>query len=119
MSGGQSNAGKLNLFLYDEASGVYETTPSYVMSGINNGDNLGESAAILGPGHVASFAFGVDELGPNVGMPYWGTLVDDPELEGGQIIELDPLPFDGNFGHGRFGIDFDLTDRGHDGVNCL
>jgi hypothetical protein len=116
VSGGPSNAGKLNLFLYDETSGSYETTPAHVMSGENASDNIGESVAILGVDHVASFAFGADVLGPNVGRPYWGTLVDDPEVEGRRIFELTALDYDADLGSGRFGISFDLTDYNSDGV---
>ena len=116
ISGGPSNAGKLNLFLYDQETARYETSPSYVMSGENANDNVGESVAILGVGHVASFAYGVDTLGPNVGMPFWGTLVDVPDMEGVQTIELSALTYEADVGNGQFGISFDLFDQGEDGI---
>ena len=116
MSGGPSNAGKLNLFLFDETSGTYETTPAHVMSGENANDLLGESVAILGQGHVASYGYGVDELGPNVGRPYWGTLISLPDMDDAQVIERTPLEYEAEYGSGRFGIDFDLWDQDEDGA---
>ena len=116
VSGGPTNAGKLNLFLYSDETQTYESAPAHVMSGLNTNDNLGESVAILGPQTVASFAFGVDELGPNVGQPYWGELVMSTEAEGEESFELTPLAYEAQVGYARFGNDFDLSDEGRDGV---
>jgi hypothetical protein len=118
--GGPNNAGALRVFLYDQETGAYESEPAQVMYGEDANHNLGESVAILGAGHVASFAFGVDELGYNVGMPYWGELVEpeatpeDPEPA--LTLAREPLEYSADLGYGRFGTSFDLSDEGQDNV---